>query len=149
MKASRSCELYVDGASRGNPGPAGIGVVAFNGSAAPAHQLSKPIGQATNNVAEYLALIYALHWALGAGYTAIAVKTDSELLVRQIHGQYRVREPHLRLFHDLAQDLFGHFARWSLAHVPREQNTQADRLAAAAARRALGAARANDPSDAL
>ena len=129
----------MDGASRGNPGPAGIGVVALNGGDTPVHQLSKPLGRATNNVAEYLALIYGLQWALGAGYTTIGVKTDSELLVRQVHGQYRVRDEHLRLFHGLAQDLLSHFTSWSLAHVPREQNVQADRLAAAAAKRAAGA----------
>ena len=135
MKASRSCELYVDGASRGNPGPAGVGVVALDGQANPVYWLSQPLGETTNNVAEYLALIYGLQWAARAGYTTVGVKTDSELLVRQIHGQYKVRDPQLRLFHDLAQHLLAQFNQWSLAHVPRTQNRPADRLASAAAAR--------------
>ena len=123
----------MDGASRGNPGPAGAGIVISNGHRTPALELAKPLGQATNNVAEYLALIYALHEALRAGYDAVTVKTDSELLVRQLSGQYRVRDPQLRLFHDLAVQLRGSFARCDVVHIPREQNRAADRLAGQAA----------------
>lgn len=124
----------MDGASRGNPGPAGAGIVIYhNGSHKAVRELAKPLGQTTNNVAEYLALIYALHEALRAGYTSVAVKTDSELLVRQLNGQYRVRDPRLRLFHDLAEQLASSFARCDVTHVPRSQNRAADRLAGQAA----------------
>ena len=132
MKPIRSCEIYIDGASRGNPGPAGIGVVFRDGKTKPVRQFSKYIGETTNNVAEYLALVYALQEALRDGYTALVVKTDSELLARQINGQYRVRDAQLRLFHDLALHLTRGFSRCSVEHIPRTQNTMADRLASQA-----------------
>jgi ribonuclease HI len=163
MTPNRACEIYIDGASRGNPGPAGIGAVFFDGrpiprrglpslagepllgivpseakpsrGTTPSHQLSRYLGETTNNVAEYLALVYALQEALAAGYAVITVKTDSELLVRQISGRYKVRDQRLRLFHDLALHLMGAFGRCVLQHVPREQNRLADRLASDAARR--------------
>ena len=133
MRPSRSCEIYIDGASRGNPGPAGVGVVFLDGGQTPVRQLSKPLGETTNNVAEYLALVYALQEALQAGYTAVTVKTDSELLARQVNGQYRVRDPQLRLFHDLVAHLRQGFARCEVSHIPRSQNRAADRLAGKAA----------------
>ena len=129
MKPTQSCEIYIDGASRGNPGPAGIGAVFLDGKAKPVRQLSKYIGETTNNVAEYLALIYALQEALQEGYTDVRVKTDSELLARQVNGQYRVRHAQLKLFHDLALHLRNGFQAFSIMHVPRTQNTLADRLA--------------------
>lgn len=133
MRPTRSCEIYIDGSSRGNPGPSGIGVVLRDGAGAPARELAKPIGITTNNVAEYLALVYALHEAHRSGCTAVVVKTDSELLARQMNGQYRVRDAHLRLFHDLAAHLAGGFQRCEITHVPREDNRLADRLATQAA----------------
>lgn len=134
MKPTPSCEIYIDGASRGNPGPAGVGVVLMDGKARPARELSKYLGETTNNVAEYLALVYALQEALREGYRLVIVKTDSELLARQINGQYRVRDPQLRLLHDLAQHLAQGFSRCQVMHIPREQNTRADRLAGQAVR---------------
>ena len=122
----------MDGASRGNPGPAGAGAVLRDGTDA-AKEFSWYLGETTNNVAEYLALIYALQEALKHRYTHVAVKTDSELLVRQLQGAYKVREPHLRLLYDLATHLIGAFAQCELAHVPRERNAAADRLAGLAA----------------
>jgi len=97
-------------------------------------QFSRYLGETTNNVAEYLALIYALQEALRAGYARLAVKTDSELLVRQFNGQYRVRDPRLRLLHDLARHLAEGFVRCRIEHIPRAQNRLADRLAAQAVR---------------
>ena len=129
MKPTRSCEVFIDGASRGNPGPAGIGVVFTGARGAAGRQLSRYIGETTNNVAEYLALIYALQQALRDDCTALAVHTDSELLARQLTGQYRVRDPRLRLFHDLAVEMVKGFARFSIQHIPRSRNAQADRLA--------------------
>ena len=126
--------MYIDGASRGNPGPAGVGVAMLDGSTKPVRQLSQYIGETTNNVAEYLALIYALQEALQVGYTAVTVYTDSELLARQVNGQYRVRDPQLRLFHDLAVHLTRGFHEWRITHIPRTQNSAADRLARQAVR---------------
>ena len=129
MRPTPSYELYIDGASHGNPGPAGIGVVVLDGADKPVAQFSKYLGETTNNVAEYLALIYALQEAIRRGYSSITVKTDSELLARQISGRYKVRHPQLRLFHDLARDLMRHFRACQIEHIPREQNALADRLA--------------------
>ena len=135
MKRTRSCEIYIDGASRGNPGPSGIGVVLMDGANTPARQLSIYIGETTNNVAEYLALVYALQEALRGGYAEVMVRTDSELLARQVNGQYRVRDPHLRLFHDLAAHLAKGFRACRVEHIPRTQNRLADRLAGQAVQR--------------
>ena len=129
MKPTPSCELYVDGASRGNPGPSGIGVVVMDGARKPAATLSRYLGETTNNVAEYLALIYGLQEALRRGCRAVMVHTDSELLARQFSGQYRVRDPQLKVLHDLARFLAEGFSRCTVQHVPREQNQLADRLA--------------------
>ena len=129
MKRTRSCEIYIDGASRGNPGPSGIGVVLMDGAESPARELSVYLGETTNNVAEYLALVYALQEALRGGYTEVTVRTDSELLARQVNGQYRVRDPHLRLFHGLAAHLAKGFRACRVEHIPRTQNRLADRLA--------------------
>ena len=129
MTPTRSGEVYIDGASRGNPGPAGVGVVFLDGQARPVRQFSHYLGETTNNVAEYLALVYALQEALRAGYTALTVKTDSELLARQVNGRYRVRDAQLRLFHDLALHLARGFSRCEVQHVPRAQNALADQLA--------------------
>jgi ribonuclease HI len=126
MKPTHGCEVHIDGASRGNPGPSGIGAV-FAGSFK--GELSRYVGETTNNVAEYLALLYALQEALRQGVSAVSIKSDSELLVRQMTGAYRVRDPHLRLFHDLARQMAGGFHAFSIAHIPREQNQTADRLA--------------------
>ncbi len=138
MRPTQNCEIYIDGASRGNPGPAGIGVVVIaDGSTDPVGQLSKSVGRTTNNVAEYLALLYALQAALQKGYTNVMVKTDSELLARQISGQYKVRDPQLRILYDLAQHLVGGFEQCRVEHIPRSRNVLADRLAGKAAVGAL------------
>ena len=138
MKATRSCEIYIDGASRGNPGPSGIGAVFYDGGPEPIKELSRPIGRTTNNVAEYLACIYALQEALRDGCTSVTVKTDSELLARQLSGQYKVRDPLLRLFHDVTRHLIQGFSSCTVTHVPRTQNRAADRLAGQAADRVDG-----------
>lgn len=134
---TRSCEVHIDGASHGNPGPAGVGVVLQDGSGARRH-FAQYLGETTNNVAEYLALVYALQEALQAGYAVVTVKTDSELLVRQISGRYKVRDPQLKLLHGLARHLIGGFAQCNVGHIPREENTQADRLAGDAVKHRRG-----------
>jgi len=127
--------VYIDGASLGNPGPAGIGAVFLDGDAKPIHQLSKYLGETTNNVAEYSALVYALQEARALGCRRLRVKTDSELLARQLNGQYKVRDAQLRLLHDLARSLVQGFVAWRIEHIPRTQNRLADRLAGQAAKR--------------
>ena len=134
MKPIRSCEVFIDGASLGNPGPAGIGVVFLDGNAKPFRQLSKYLGETTNNVAEYLALVYALQEARQIRCQQISVKTDSELLARQITGRYKVRDARLRILHDLALNLTQGFSAWRIEHIPRTQNRLADRLAGQAAK---------------
>lgn len=139
MTSSLACELYVDGASRGNPGPASAGAVLLGKGGEPLAKVSKYLGVATNNVAEYLALIYGLQRAFQAGCRQLSVKTDSELLARQINGQYKVRDAHLKLFHDLAKEMMQAFKSCQIAHIPREQNKEADRLAGEAVSRAMRA----------
>jgi len=137
MKTTRSCDVYIDGASKGNPGPSGVGVVFLepDGTTTVHKEISKHIGPATNNVAEYLALIYALQEALKQQMTNLRVRTDSELLARQVTGIYKVKNPQLRLFHDLALHLIEGFHSCRIEHIPREQNAQADKLASRAAMR--------------
>lgn len=122
-------QAYIDGASLGNPGPAGIGVVLADSRGSPVVQLSKYLGETTNNVAEYLALLYALQEAQRRGIRRLSVKTDSELLAKQLKGDYKVRDGTLRLFHDLARQWMQAFEQCTVEHLNRTQNTQADRLA--------------------
>ena len=107
-----------------------------DGPATPRRQFSKYIGEATNNVAEYLALVYALQEAIREGYTELTVKTDSELLARQLNGRYRVRDRQLRLFYDLSAYLMEGFRVCRIHHIPRTQNVLADRLAGQAVKNA-------------
>lgn len=126
----QQAELFIDGACSGNPGPASVGIVVQDGTRP--HRVARYLGPATNNIAEYLALVYGLQEALRLGYRDVTVKSDSELLVRQMHGVYKVRDSQLRLFYDLATHLARGFRSFQLEHIPREQNREADRLAARA-----------------
>jgi ribonuclease HI len=126
---SATLRLHVDGASRGNPGEAGFGVhvTAEDGSEVAA--LYGYLGKATNNVAEYQALLHGLRFAISRGAARVEVFSDSELLVRQIEGRYRVKNPGLQPLHREARDLLARFERSRVAHVPRERNREADALA--------------------
>jgi ribonuclease HI len=126
--------LYVDGCSIGNPGDAGIGVVLSAPAGDVLWELGDYIGTATNNVAEYRALLRGLQEALRLGVAEINVFSDSELLVKQLRGQYRVRAPHLRPLHSDALRLLARFRSRRVRHVRREKNKHADRLAEQAAR---------------
>jgi ribonuclease HI len=126
----------VDGASRNNPGPAAYGVVIRRPDGAAVRSLSRYIGVKTNNEAEYLGLVAALDYATRQGITKLRVRSDSELLVRQMQGRYKVRSASLRLLHEQARKLARHFAYLGFEHVPREQNVEADRLANGALDRA-------------
>ncbi|MBI4436838.1 MAG: ribonuclease HI family protein [Candidatus Omnitrophica bacterium] len=121
--------LFIDGASRGNPGPAGIGVVFRNGTNHTLKEFGKFIGETTNNVAEYTALIYGLQEALIQKVKRVTVYTDSELLARQIQGKYKVKEPHLKVLRDQVRYLIQGFNRFGIHHLPRRENRQADKLA--------------------
>lgn len=121
--------INIDGASKGNPGRAGIGAVIFGPGGEEIKKLSRYIGTATNNVAEYTALIYALQEALMLGARRVAVFSDSELLVRQFSGEYKVRDEGLKRLMKQVEHLRGGFAGVSVSHVGREDNKTADMLA--------------------
>jgi ribonuclease HI len=121
--------LEFDGGSRGNPGFAGIGVVIRAEDGQELVTLGRPIGRATNNVAEYRALIVALQKALELGATKIIVRGDSELIIKQMRGEYRVKHPDLRPLHDEAKGLYHRFREARLEHNLRHKNALADKLA--------------------
>ena len=121
--------LFIDGASRGNPGPAGFGVVIMDGRHRVVAEVGEYLGETTNNVAEYRALLRGLREAREHGATEIEVFADSDLLVRQIGGSYRVKSPHLATLHSEAIGLLRGFPKWRVAHVPRGQNAAADAVA--------------------
>ena len=120
---------YIDGASRGNPGPASAGVVFQDLSGRPVKNLSIRIGNATNNVAEYSALIFALQEATLMRVKEIEIFTDSELLAKQFNGEYKVKEDTIRVLYSLATHLKKGFKRLSVTHIPRERNKLADEQA--------------------
>ncbi|HWZ44245.1 MAG TPA: ribonuclease HI family protein [Candidatus Saccharimonadales bacterium] len=119
---------HIDGGARGNPGPAAYGVVFRNAEGHVLAELSKYLGAQTNNYAEYSGLLAALEYGQQQGLTAMKVFSDSELLVKQIKGQYKVSSPGLRPLFDQAKKMIGHFQHFSIQHVFREQNRDADRL---------------------
>jgi ribonuclease HI len=119
----------IDGASRGNPGPAAAAVVIKTADGNRVASFAKYLGRTTNNFAEYQALLAALQFGVGQEQRRIRVQSDSELLVRQILGSYKVRSNDLRPLHQRALDMIRAFEHFSIKHVPREQNREADRLA--------------------
>jgi len=121
--------IQFDGGSRGNPGPAGIGVVLQAQDGTPLVTLGRFIGRATNNAAEYRALIIGLEKARELGARKVRIRGDSELIVRQMRGEYRVKNADLKELYDEAQSLFHQFDEASIEHNYREKNTLADRLA--------------------
>jgi len=121
--------IHIDGGSRGNPGPAAAGVVIADADSGKLiHEAGYRLGEVTNNVAEYLGLIRAVQIALEAGATTAVVHSDSQLLVRQMRGLYRVRSADLRPLFDQAQELLGRLDDWRIEHVTREDNYRADEL---------------------
>jgi probable phosphoglycerate mutase len=120
---------YIDGGSRGNPGPAGYGVRIEDEQATLVEELRGALGVATNNVAEYHGLLAALAWAAERGVAALEVRSDSELLVKQMLGVYRVKHPGLQPLHQKARLLAARVGRVRFQHVRRELNKDADRLA--------------------
>jgi ribonuclease HI len=120
--------LRTDGGSRGNPGPAGAGFV-IEGGGEVICSGGRYLGSQTNNVAEYQALIWGLENALALGFSALRVFADSELLVKQLNGQYRVKSPQLKPLFSRALELSRHFDAFEVTHVYREDNELADEMA--------------------
>ncbi|MFH1035980.1 MAG: ribonuclease HI family protein [Pseudomonadota bacterium] len=128
-KSSAPLILHADGGSRGNPGPAGAGAALLDAAGAQVAAWHRYLGKATNNVAEYQALILGLEGALDLGVSQLLVRLDSELLVRQLQGRYQVKSPLLKPLYEQARALCRRFAGIKFQHIPREQNAIADRLA--------------------
>jgi ribonuclease HI len=127
--APASHTAHVDGGARGNPGPAGYGVAITDASGHPIAELSEYLGHRTNNYAEYQGLLAALRYAAENQIKALKVISDSELMVRQIKGIYKVRHPELRKLYDEAQQLVRRLEHFEIRHALREHNKTADRLA--------------------
>lgn len=129
MPEARRLLIHTDGAARGNPGPAGLGAVLRDAATGETlAELARFLGRRTNNFAEWSAVEAALTEALRLGATAVDLRTDSELVARQIAGRYRVRHADLKPIHARVMDLLGRFDAYTVGHVPRERNREADRL---------------------
>ena len=128
-KRGAALVAHIDGGARGNPGPAGYGVHIEDGSGRVVAELYGYLGTATNNTAEYAALLALLEYAAAQGAAALRVLSDSELLVRQIRGEYRVKHPGLQVLHGAARRLMTALPSVVVEHVPRERNVAADALA--------------------
>jgi ribonuclease HI len=124
-----SYTAHVDGGARGNPGPAGYGVAIKDAAGKPVAELSEYLGHQTNNFAEYSGLIAALRYACEHQIAALKVVSDSELMVRQMKGIYKVKHPELRKLHHEAQTLVKRLEHFEIRHALREHNQVADRLA--------------------
>ncbi len=120
--------LYVDGGARGNPGPAGVGAVLEDDAGNELARANAYIGEATNNVAEYRALLLGLERARELGVRDLEIVNDSQLVARQLTGEYRVKNEDLKLLHDQARRALREFEHWSVRSVPREKNEVADAL---------------------
>jgi ribonuclease HI len=127
--ASAAHTAHVDGGARGNPGPAGYGVAVNDGSGHLVAELSEYLGHQTNNYAEYQGLLAALRYAAENQIKALKVISDSELMVRQMKGIYKVRHPELRKLYEQAQQLVRRLEHFEILHALREHNQTADRLA--------------------
>jgi len=127
--ADKALSLFTDGACRGNPGQGGAGAVLLGRNGEVLGTAKKFLGHCTNNIAEYRALILGLETALERGTSGISIYLDSELLVRQIQGIYRVKNPDLKPLMVEIRDLLDRFDTWKIEHVPRSENALADGLA--------------------
>ncbi len=121
--------IFTDGVSRGNPGAAAIGATIADEQGRLITSVSQPIGRATNNQAEYRAIIAALEEAVSLGASQVDIYSDSELVVRQINGRYRVKNVALKPLYQQVKQLQNQFENFTITHVPRQENTAADNLA--------------------
>ncbi len=121
--------VYTDGGARGNPGPAGIGIYITDESGTPVDRRYRYLGHRTNNESEYLGAYYGIERTIELGATHIILHMDSELVVKQLRGEYRVKQPHLQVFCKQIKDMV---AEWGgtleIIHIRREKNKEADRL---------------------
>jgi ribonuclease HI len=131
---ARRFAVYVDGASKGNPGPAGAGVVIETDDGTVIHEAGYYIGRTTNNVAEYYALLIAVEELLILRADEVSVFTDSELMAHQFNGVYKVKSPALKFIHGRIKRLVSAFKRFDIRHLPRDGNKRADSLASRAAK---------------
>ena len=120
--------VNVDGGARGNPGPAAIGIVLRDGSGTVLEEVGETIGEATNNVAEYKALLRGIELAADHDATELELIGDSELVVRQVEGRYKVKNAGMKKLHTEVKRALANFDSWSIAHVRRAENADADRL---------------------
>jgi ribonuclease HI len=146
--SSDAIVAYCDGGSRGNPGPAGFGVYIQDSTGKVLAELSQFLGKQTNNFAEYSALLAALEFAIAQGHRSLRVVSDSELMVKQMKGQYRVNSPELRPLYEEARRRVPQLDHFQIQHVLREKNRHADRLANLAMDRGMGRAPAATPAPA-
>ena len=120
--------IYVDGGARGNPGPAGVGVVMKNEKGKTIKEFNKFIGIATNNIAEYNAVIYGLQEALIEKADEVTLKVDSELVAQQLKGEYRVKNSNIKPLFEQTLHLISGFKKVNVMHIAREENKEADKL---------------------
>ena len=142
MATSKAAHLYTDGASKGNPGPAGAGFVLTDAQGKMIAERAVPLGRTTVGVAEYKALIAGLSEAQARGVTHIQVYCDSQFMCRQLQGRYKVRTPAIKPLYDWAVKLRARFERFEIEHVSRDLNAEADRLASQAAERSAAGEKA-------
>ena len=128
-KRFEELHVYVDGAARGNPGPAAIGVVVLTRHDRRIAAFGETIGETTNNYAEYTALVHALRLLSVFEVDRLRLYTDSELMAQQVKGEYRVKEKTLRSLYAQVMSMLRRYRDWEITHVPRERNAEADRLA--------------------
>jgi ribonuclease HI len=126
---NKKISLYIDGASRGNPGPAGVGVLVLDETGKKIKEFCKYIGRTTNNVAEYNALIYGLDEALILRADEVVVNVDSELVAKQLNGEYRVKDENIKIFFEKALHILKSFKSFEVKHIDRSENKEADKLA--------------------
>jgi ribonuclease HI len=125
---NKRVEIFVDGGARGNPGPAGVGVLILDASGKKIKDVSKYIGEATNNIAEYSALLYGLEEALILRADEIKINLDSELVARQLSGEYRVKDANIRPLFERAVNMLKSFKNFEINHIDRSKNKEADKL---------------------
>ena len=128
MSPGKITEVYIDGASRGNPGESGIGVLVIRPDAS-REEIKEYIGRGTNNEAEYKALIKALAYLVAEGSATVKIHTDSQLVANQMNGLWKVKDPKLRILHSEAKKLVSSIPTFEIEYIPRERNTEADGLA--------------------
>jgi ribonuclease HI len=121
-------DVYIDGGARGNPGPAGIGVAIYDDSGKLIREFEKYIGVATNNVAEYLAVIYGMQEAMFLKASNVRIFMDSELVCQQLKGEYKVKDVKIKPLFEIALHLTKGFKKVEIANIPREKNKEADKL---------------------